>query len=59
MLVARRRLSPDDSYLIFISKHECNVANRAEPPAKFTPRQEVRIDRDLYDRMVTYARETA
>jgi hypothetical protein len=43
----------------FLSKHECNVANRAEPPAKFTPRQEVRIDLDLYDRMVTYARETA
>jgi hypothetical protein len=43
----------------FLSKNECKVIQRAEPPSRFKPRRKVRIDSDLYKRMVTYAKETA
>lgn len=42
----------------FLSKNDCKVDRRSDPPERFTSRQEVRIDRDLYNRMVVYSRGT-
>jgi len=42
----------------FLLKNKCKVVRRAEPPKRFAPRQEVRIDSKLYQQMVRYAEET-
>ena len=43
----------------FLSRSGCEVAQRAAPPTCFKPRREVRIDCDLYKRMVSYSKRTA
>lgn len=40
-------------------KNGCQVDQRAEPPSRFNPRREVRIDDDLYKRMLSYVEATA
>lgn len=43
----------------FLLKNGCKVNQRAEPPSCFKPRREVRIDGDLYKRMVSYSNGAA
>lgn len=42
----------------FFNRNNCKVSRRAEAPQKFTPREDVRIDRGLYDQLVYYSKVT-